>query len=305
MRYIPPALQAHLDQPVTTTCLLLLIRLADGREFGLTTLDRDVIYQGVTYSAARGFDPSIIATDTSLSVDNAEGYALLAGDVPGITIEMVETGQMDNATWQQLVVNWSDLSMGHATIDAGDVGKVTTKDGMVYMPELLSYVMRLRQAIGGVWSRTCRATFGSPANSQTGCGVDADALWVSGEVTALDDEPRRVFAGSTTGMDPAPIPGRVRITSGRNAGSRLYQVEAYSAVSGTIGLLEPLPFPLEVGDGYEIRIDCPKTPDACRAFNNYLNYKGEPGIPVGDGIEMLTPGADLPGGFSGSEVIDD
>ncbi|WP_299589781.1 DUF2163 domain-containing protein, partial [uncultured Microbulbifer sp.] len=71
MRQIPPALQAHLDSGVTTTCKLLKITLSDGRQFGAATLDRDVVYEGLTYYAQNGFDSSIIASDTSFDVDNA------------------------------------------------------------------------------------------------------------------------------------------------------------------------------------------------------------------------------------------
>ncbi len=47
---MPAALQAHLDSGVTTTCRLLRITLTSGLSFGMTTLDQDVVYQGVTYS---------------------------------------------------------------------------------------------------------------------------------------------------------------------------------------------------------------------------------------------------------------
>lgn len=300
----PPALLAHLSEPVVTVCTLIRFELQNGQVFGLAQLDRDVEVDGVTYRAATGADRSLIATDTGLSVDNAEAYALLATDVPGITLEMVQVGEMDNAQWEMLLVNYEDLSMGYAVLDGGDVGRVTVKNNMVYMPELLSRVMRLRQAIGGVWSRACRAIFGTPPNSQTGCGVNADALWVAATVTAIADEPDRVFACDALALDPVPIPGRVRFTSGRNAGPRLYQIEAYSPVSGTVALLEPLPYPAQEDDELELRVDCPKTPAACKFFGNWPNYKGEPLIPVGDGLATLQPGADLPT-FSGSEVIDD
>lgn len=305
MRSTPPALLAHLQLPVTSTCRLLRITLKDGRAFGLTTLDRDVIYQGVTYHAATGFDPSIIATDAGLSVDNAEAYALLAGDVPGITIEMVACGELDDAQWTMLLVNWRDLSMGHMVLDAGDVGEVNTVDGQLYMPELLSYAMRLRQPIGGYWSRNCRAIFGTPANSQTGCGVGADPLWVAGTITEVDDsDPARVFASAGLGFGYVNT-GRVRFISGANAGQRLYQVEAFGPLTGTVVLAEAAPFPLTDGVTFEIRVDCDKTPDRCKSFANWPHgYKGEPNIPVGDGVEMLTPNAQISGGFGGSEVIE-
>lgn len=303
-RNIPTALLAHLQQPVTTTCRLLRITLRDGRVFGMTTLDSDVEYQGVIYSAVRGFDPTIIATDTGMSVDNAEAYALLSADVPGITVEMVAAGELDDAQWQMMLINWRDFSMGHMIVDAGDVGEVNTEDGMVFMPELLSYAMRLRQPIGHFWSRTCRAAFGTDANSQTGCGVNADALWQSGTVTGVSDEPFRVFADSAMVIDPVPNTARVQWMTGPNAGQRLYQVEGYGPQTGTVALVEPTPFQIEPGHQFRIRPDCDKTPVNCAEYNNFLNYKGEPLIPVGEGTAVLSPQASIAGGFQGSEVIE-
>lgn len=92
MRTVPPALKAHLQQSVTTTCRLLKINLKNGESHGLCTLDRDVEYEGTTYSALNGFDPSVIATDASFGVDNSEGYALLSAGIPGITVEKVRRG---------------------------------------------------------------------------------------------------------------------------------------------------------------------------------------------------------------------
>lgn len=303
-RSIPPALLAHLQQNVTTTCRLLRITLNDGRVFGMTTLDREVEYLGVTYSAVNGFDPSITATDTGLSVDNAEAYALLSADVPGITVEMVAAGELDDAQWQMVLINWADLSMGHMIIDAGDVGEVNTEDGVVFMPELLSYAMRLRQPIGHFWSRTCRATFGTDPNSQTGCGVDAEALWQPGTVTGVSDEPFRVFADSTLVLDPVPNTARVQWLTGPNAGQRLYQVEGYGTETGTVALVEPTPFPIEEDHEFRIRPDCDKSPAQCAAYGNFINYKGESLIPVGEGTAILSPQASIPGGFQGSEVIE-
>lgn len=306
MRRIPSALLAHMQQPVTTLCRILRINLADGRRFGLTTLDRALTYQGVEYSALNGFDSSIIATDTGLSVDNAEARALVSATVDGITAEMAMAGELDDASWEMMLLNWADTSMGHLVLDAGDIGEVTVVDGAIYVPELLSYAMRLRQSIGHVWSRRCRATFGTDANSQTGCGVDAESLWVSGTVTAVDaDDAFRIFADSSlAGLDPEPSPGRVRFITGKNASARLRQVEGYGDATGTVALFEALLFPVEVGDQFEIRPDCNKSPSDCIRYGNFINYKGEPYIPVGDGLETMTPSAQVFGGLSGSAVED-
>lgn len=306
MRRWPEALIAHLQQSVTSTCRLLKITLYDGRVYGMTTLDRDVIYAGVTYKANTGIDPSTIATDSGLSVDNGEGFSLFAAAPGGgITLQMVDAGELDDAQWQMMLVNWADLSMGHGLLDSGDTGTIKTEKNAAYNVELLSYVMRLRQPIGGMDSRTCRATFGNPAAGQLGCGVDAGALWQEGAVTGITDEPRRVFADSGLLITPAPLPGRVQWLTGPNAGrNRLYQIEAYSSASGTVALLEPTPYDISPGDTFRIRPDCDKTVVSCKAYGNLLNMKAEPYIPVGDGLETATPNAQIPGGILGSEVIE-
>ena len=304
MRDLATYLADHLNEPVTTTCRLLRFRLKDGSEYGMTTLDKNITYDGVTYYAINGFDPSVIAADTGVSVDNSEVKALLSTDIPGITTQMVQAGELDDAEWEMMLVNWHDLSMGHMILDGGDVGEVRVVDDVVYMPELVSSIMRLRQSIGHVWSRSCRAIFGDPANTQLGCGVDASALWVSATITGIGDEARRVFADSAITLTVDPVPGRVQWLTGDNASSRVYQVEAFDAATGTISLLEPCAFDIAIGDTFRIRQDCDKTPYTCETvYDNWLNYKGESLIPVGDGVGVMTPGAQITGGFVGSEIV--
>lgn len=306
MRDASAALLNHLDGAATTTCRLLKITLNDQydldssaiTEFGLTSLDKNITYQGLKYYATNGFDPSVIASNLGLSVDNAECQVLTA-TVPGITKEMIKAGILDDATWIMYLINWADLTQGHMIIDAGDLGEVRLVDDDVFIPELLSIVMRLRQPIGNVWQKTCRAIFATAADSQTGCGVDDTALWQSGSVTGqdVDDsageaEAHRVFADNTfTGSAELDsiVPGRVQWLTGKNASSRLYQVESYDSATGTIALMEPAPYEIEIGDTFQIRPDCNKSVASCKAYSNFANYKGEPFIPVADGTEATTP----------------
>lgn len=289
MRYIPEALKQHLAQNTTTTCKLLRIELQDGRVYGVTTLDADILYQGILYKSQTGLDQSVIATDTGLSVDNGEGFSLLADeDLSGITVEMVNAGELDDAKWQLMLVNYRDLSMGHMMLDAGDTGNVTVKDEMSVSVELISFAMRLRQKIGTLDSRTCRAVFGNPASGQLGCGIDADAYWHYGTVSGVDaDDSRRIFSASNLATLPDVVPGRVQWLTGRNsARNRLYQLEDYLPASKTIGLLEQTPYEISVGDTFRIRQDCDKLWTTCKdRYNNGLNFKGEPYIPTGDGVE--------------------
>jgi uncharacterized phage protein (TIGR02218 family) len=301
VRTIPANLQTHLNAAVTTTTQLLRIELANGTIFGLTSLDADVTYNdgsgAVTYVAMHGFDPSAIISDSTSAVDNAEANALISDDVLGITEEMVRAGALEDATWKCYIVNYRDLSQGHILLDQGDIGEVRVRDSLVWIGELLSFAVRLRQPAGHVWSRSCRATFGTPAAAQLGCGVNVAALWDTGTVLTVGAEPDRQFTGdldSSSNWPVVPVPGRLRWTAGQNVG-RTYSIESF--VSGAVALNEPTPYVIEAGDEYEIRPDCGKRyiEDCQNVWNNRINFKGEPYIPVADSSSLQAPGGQLPG----------
>jgi uncharacterized phage protein (TIGR02218 family) len=291
-RTIPIALQAHLDQPVTTTCRLLRIALRDGRVFGVTSLDADVTYNdgrgAVTYSANQGVDVSAVSASSDMSVANAEAQSLLVTTAPGITEAMIEAGDLRDAEWTLMLVNYRDLGMGHVILGAGDVGEVTKRWGLVWTPELLSYSVRLNQPIGTHWSRTCRAIDGSPADSQTGCGRSITSY--PGTVTVVGAENDRQFTGNhTTGAFPF-APGKVLWVTGPNTG-RIGFVEVHT--SGAVTLGNAMPYPITVGDTYTIADTCPRTWAACVARGNQINFKGEPLIPTGDAPSVSTPGSQV------------
>lgn len=293
MRTVPAALQAHLDGPVTTTCRLLRFALRDGRVFGVTSLDADVVYDDgrgeVTYSANQGVDVSAISASADMTVANAEAQSLLVTTAPGITEAMIEAGELRDAEWTLMLVNYRDLGMGHAILGAGDVGEVTKRWGLLWVPELLSYSGRLSQPVGTHWSRTCRAIDGSPADSQTGCG--RTITQIPGAVTAVGAETDRQFTGNHAAGTFPLAPGRVLWVTGQNAG-RVGFVEVHTAGAVTFG--NAMPYPIAVGDTYTIADTCPRTWAACVARGNQLNFKGEPLIPTGDAPSVSTPGSQVP-----------
>lgn len=299
-RNVPADMQAHLDGVATSTCRLLKITTKSGTIFGLCTLDQDVTYDDgsgdgpILYVASNGFDPSAMAADLGYSVGNAEGFALLSDEVPGVEASMIRAGEFDDAQWRCMLVNFEALSDGHVILGAGDLGDIRGARDTVWLPELLDYIMRLKQPIGGVDSRTCRAIFGTPAASQTGCGIDITGLWVNGTVVSVGVEDDRTFVGSAIGGTVFPVPGRVQWLTGDNAG-REYATEEIG--SNGISLFEPTQYPIQPGDTYRIRPDCAKRylQDCIGIWNNGPNFKGEPYIPVGDALQGQTPGAQLPG----------
>lgn len=300
MRNVPAALQTHLDGTATTTCYLLKIKTKAESVFGLTTLDAGVAYDDgsgdgeVSYIATNGFDASALRADLGVSVDNAESYALISDEVEsdeigGITEEMIDAGELDDADWAVYKINYKDTTPGrHVEIGSGNLGEVRTRHGLVFIPELLDTMAALKQPIGEVYSRRCRATFGLPAteeNRHRGCGVDADALWVAGEVQSVGAETNRNFTGDAVAT-PHSFPGRVRFTTGSNAG-REYATDSVDGF--VIELVETTAYPIQAGDEYEIRPDCGKRYelDCIGVWSNGPNFKGEPHIP--DGSEVSAP----------------
>jgi len=293
MRVIPPALQAHLNGAVTTTCLLLRVQLESGEVYGISSHDTPIEYEGITYGV--GFDRSTIASSSDLSVDNGEAKALLTAL---LNQSQMLNGRLDNATWKLYLINWQQPDDEHCLLlDAGDIGEVKSKHEDEYAAELLSYAARLKQNLGTSWNRSCRATFGTPAKGQHGCG--ASSPFTAGVVTDVDSsDPFRVFQGDINTAEFSI--GRVVWTGGDNAGNRLHKIEAAS--SNTVALFEAQRFRIKIGDTFNIRKDCNKSPADCIKYKNFLNYKGEPFIPTGDGLESMTPSAQVFGGLSGSQI---
>lgn len=305
MRRISSEFAQHLKQSTTTLCRCLRITLANGQTICTTSLDKDLEFLGSVFKATIGLDISIIATDASLSVDNSEASGLFNTAANMISYDEVRAGALDNATYELFLVNWQNLNAWHR-LDAGDIGEVTLdKQGQSFRAELLSFIARMRQPLGSVWSRKCRAIFGSSADSPKGCGVNASTLWKTGEVTGVGEENDRVFADQNLPFATPLAVARLRWLTGKNAAmSKVYQVEGYSHISGTIALIEPTPYPVQQGDTFEIRPDCAKNIEACKAWNNFINYKGEPYIPVESAGSVLTPGAGVSGGLMGGAIED-
>lgn len=298
-RVIPTPVRLALDSPASTMTRLLRMMLPDGTNYGLCMSNRDVVYDhgdgAITYTATNGFDPSTFSADVGYSVDNAEGYALISEDVPGVTQEMVNAGAMDGAQWACYYVDYVNPASGSAVVlDAGDVGQVRVQFGLLWIPELLSYIVRLKQNVGDVYSRTCRADFGSFAAQPHGCGINANALWQNFTVVAVGEEPDRTFttSGLTVDANKPFYPGRIQWLTGANAG-KLVTIEEFDVTSNgqEVSMMETLPYTMQVGDTGRIRPDCSKTWTQCGLYGNQINFKGEPLIPVGDTAAIQIPGA--------------
>jgi uncharacterized phage protein (TIGR02218 family) len=295
VKTISAELLAHKRQQVTTTCQLMLVTCTDGTVYGFTDLDVNVSYDDgdgyVTYEASQGFMPSAISAEGALSVENADLSGLIAYVDTGITPDVVRSGKLDYADLRLYLVNYEDLTMGHEWVGAGTLGEVTYNDG-VFTSEYRSRAQVLKQNLCQLYSLTCRAQYGDAR-----CGKALE--WFTGTVTAPGPDVLSQFRSDDLTQGEGYFkPGLVEWLTGRNAPRKIEVtefVEGDSSSGGTVTLLFPVYYPIQAGDTFRIRIDCPKTPDACKDPRRWgpgewaNHYRGEPQIPIADDVSV--PGA--------------
>ena len=311
-RQIPIALQGRLRRDSTSLCTIIRVDPVQPgyASYGAALLDQPLDYDDglglLTYQAIIGAQPSALVSGADLSVDGGEAASLLPEfDFP-ISEADILAGAYDFASFRAYLVDYRDLSAGHIILGTGTLGRVTVNDdGLSFVNELRGLAQNLKQTITEKWSLGCRATFGSqpvgtlpdssgvlPVIERYPCNFDAETLWEGGTVDTVGLENTRTF--TTSGLAPAygGVPGMVRWVTGRNAG-RTYEAEGFADVAGvqTVDLTFPAMFPIEAGDEFEFRDDCPKTPDACKVRGNWKHYRGEPNIPVADAGQASVPGA--------------
>lgn len=298
MKTIEATLLAHQALPVTTMCLLVHVQCVgafDGEEYGFTNLDIDVTYDpgagSVLFESDNGFTPMAVAQTSGVSVDSSELVGVI--DDTGITEARVRAGLFRGAKVTVYRVNYNDLTSGrHEVVAYGRAGE-TIYHSLGWSTEFRSLSQLLKQTIGAVYSLTCRAVFGDVK-----CGKSF--IWASGTVSSVGTENDRVFSdASRWENDDYYNLGVIRWLTGDNAGHEV-EVDDYAGLTsgGDFALSFGMPYPIQVGDTYEVRKDCSKVHDD--AANGCLfhwgadwiyHFRGEPLIPV-DGTAMV-PGAEI------------
>jgi hypothetical protein len=158
MKIISPALKAHLASAVTTLATCWLIVRTDGVQFSFTTLDADLVVDGVTYKSTFGFQRTAITTTSLGQVDNLEAMGYFSDN--GITARDLNNGRFNYATIYLFVVNWADLSMGICRLRRGWFGECTYTPTGAYQAELRGLTQALVQEFGNFYSPLCRADLG-------------------------------------------------------------------------------------------------------------------------------------------------
>lgn len=268
MKPISNDLKNHLKGEVTTLATCWKATLTNGTVYGFTDNIKDLEIGGITYVASTGYTPSSIATSGNLAVDNLEVQGLLNSDV--ITEADLLAGLWDYAEIEIFLVNYADLSQGALILRKGTVGNVQYNRN-TFVAEMRGLTQAFQNILGQVTTPTCRVEFTSAK-----CGLSASAYTVTGAITSISSN-RLITDTSRTEATDFFKYGKITFTSGNNVG---YSMEVKEFTSGgVIELVLPLPYEMQVGDTYDMIRGCSKTFAACKAYNNVINFRGEPHVP--------------------------
>ena len=279
MKFLSPALQAHLDDGTTTLSWCWRISRADGVALGFTDHDRALSFDGTDFEPESGFAASEIRAGSELAVDAQDATGVLTSD--RITETDILDGRWDNAAVELWRVNWADTSQ-RVLLRRGAVGQIR-RGRMAFVAEVRSLAHVLGQTVGRTFQAGCDAALGD-----TRCGIDLENAIYKGTGVVTDLLRDRAFLASGLSAFDAGwfTSGTLTWTSGANAG-RVTEVLAHG-LDGNIASLTLLEAPVRAiaeGEGFIARAGCDKRIATCSAkFANVPNFRGFPNIPGQDAV---------------------
>lgn len=273
------SLAAHLASGTTTVCRCWDVTRADGRVFGFTDHDRDLVFDGVVYRAGTGLTARAFAQATGLAVDNSEAVGALSD--AAVSDADVEAGRFDGAAVRAWVVNWAK-PVERGLRFRGTFGEITRR-GAAFEVELRGLTEALNQPMGRVFQAGCDAVLGDDR-----CGVDLEAFAVEVEVLVVED--RRVLTLGPLSAEAGWFErGRLEVLSGPATGLSGMVREDRAEGGRRIELWYALGADVVPGDRVRLEAGCDKRAGTCRAkFSNLVRFRGFPHVP-GEDWQMAYP----------------
>lgn len=232
----------------------------------LTDHDQPLTVGANTYAPTSAFAASAIRWRADASVDNLSITGITKGSV---TEDDLRRGYYDDAEVRFYDCHWTDLPGGKLPRFRGYMGEIKLQ-GLRFEFEVRGLMEYMQRPIGRSYVVDCPVRrFGDSV-----CGLDIVALGYvhSGTVSSLGSENRR-FGISVVQADGYFANGEFQFTSGDNAG---WQDKAYLHAADAVTLFRNPPFPVQIGDGFQIERGCPRTYAFCQGQNNLVNYRGFP-----------------------------
>lgn len=292
MRRIDPELQRRLDAGATTLCRCWRVRRRDGREFGFTDHDGDVVFDATTFLASTGMDARAIQSTTGLAVDNSQAVGALSD--AGVSEKDIRAGRFDRAKVELWLVDWSRPDL-RVLLFAGHFGEIRRADG-AFDVELRGLADGLNAAVGRTLKRSCDRRLGDEK-----CRFDLDRPGFAGEAEVVSAAGVRI---ETTGLGGFALgwfaAGSLVWLTGANAGEVAWvKADSLAGDGRRIDLWQEPGARVSVGDRFRIFAGCDKQAGTCSGkFANFLNFRGFPDIPGDDWVAAYPRNGEVHDGSS-------
>lgn len=263
MKTLSPALETVLLNDVQTLCLLWRLVLASGQELKFTDHDEDV----GDYSSNKSFTASSIQNTISGAKSNVDVDILLDDTIIGY--DELKGGKLNRATVFLSLADWNNPASA-LLLFSGFVGLTTIPSRLGATLSLVGNLGRVTKDLTEKYTPKCRADFGDHR-----CKVD------------LSEHSEPFTVSAVTGvqnitLDITPTLGEYNFSTiawatGDNAGMAVEVLQV--STGGVARLLFKTAMPIQVGDTGTVYKGCANTIEACTAYNNLANYRGEPYVP--------------------------
>ncbi len=261
-----------LSQDLTTLAFVWRLERSDGVALGFTSHDRDLVIDGLSYSASPGMVPSAIERSDGFDADNVELAGGLTSDA--FRAEDLAAGRWDGARLRLSAVDWTAPQNVSVPLVRGELGSVEISDGQ-FSVELRGPTIILEAPVVEETSPECRATLGDRR-----CRIDMAGRVQIAVVATVSDALVTLTAPVSDGVYAS---GRLRWLDGGNAG---LCVEIIANSGASITLEAPPHFAAVAGARVELTQGCDRRFSTCvTRFANAVNFRGEPHLP---GNDLLT-----------------
>jgi uncharacterized phage protein (TIGR02218 family) len=276
VKTIASELADHLAEEVTTLCRIMTIRHKDGTIYRFTDLDREITVEGNKYNSYNGFSATAVQTNINSAASNMDLSILF--DDAAIDYASVERGMYDDAPVVISEVNWSDPDSGTLLLISGTVRNIRIVNRLTATFNIYGQTGKLTRPICEQYTASCRAVFGDAR-----CKVDRTPYTETITITSVTN-PQRFTSDDLVGAEANLYRrGIVKWLTGPNVGT--YAEVNRNSPEGVVSLMYPPPFPASPGDTAHIIRGCANTVQACIAYGNLANYRGEPYVPGDQGIK--------------------
>jgi uncharacterized phage protein (TIGR02218 family) len=258
----------------------LRIEAVGGQVVRFVEYPHDLVMGANTYKADSGYQFTDYSTtsSTSASVVDLEGI-LLAG---GINRDQLASGVWDNAKMYLFATTWVNPTEDEEPLGKFIFGKTRIIDDR-YACEMMHIIDALNQDVGRSIIPTCPWEFGGVE-----CGVDLGPHTYTGTIT--DVESRVVFGDSgRLEADGFFDFGTLEFTTGNNVGLRPLEIQRFTSDSngGTFEIFLPFHYEIQIGDQYTVVRGCSKLREACKGYDNILNFGGFPDQPTNNMVNKV------------------